>query len=293
MFNDLKQTISADSLFHFTNSFDKLISILKNEFAPRYSLEDFKHFTKFPNIVRVDKIEEKEYEKAVPMVCFCDIPLSQIKNHIYIYGGYGLGLKKEWGKSKGLNPVMYVEPDSLLTKLITHNLELTMWNQFNPEDVYSQFDEYYIDSSMEEASKAIVKLDENNTQVLCYSKQYEGVFWKAEQLDIKDKKYRYYDEREWRYVPLPAKLKELGLPSFLSYSDFFNEDVKDRYHNLLMEREKLSFEPNDIKYIFVKDDKEVLKMVESLKRIKGKFSPEEITLLTTRIITLEQIKKDF
>ncbi|PIU57160.1 MAG: hypothetical protein COS88_01980 [Chloroflexi bacterium CG07_land_8_20_14_0_80_51_10] len=58
-------TLSADTLFHFTKSQDDLISILTNEFEPRYCIENLGFQT------------ENQENLAIPMVCFCDLPLSQ------------------------------------------------------------------------------------------------------------------------------------------------------------------------------------------------------------------------
>eukprot|EP01034_Spumella_vulgaris_P011525 gene11525-14663_t len=68
-------------------------------FWPRYSLEDFRWQVSGPN--------SHEFA-AFPMVCFCDIPLSRIDEHVGFYGSYGLGLSREWGIRAGLNPVQYI-----------------------------------------------------------------------------------------------------------------------------------------------------------------------------------------
>ncbi len=57
-----------------------------------------------------------ELEKAIPMVCFCDLPLSQIRKHTKTYGEYALGLSKEWAIKKQINPVLYTYPNSDLSE---------------------------------------------------------------------------------------------------------------------------------------------------------------------------------
>ena len=48
------------------------------------------------------------------MICFCDIPLHLIADHINEYGQYGLGLSREWALKGKLNPVFYYQMNSLL-----------------------------------------------------------------------------------------------------------------------------------------------------------------------------------
>ena len=77
--------VSANTLFHFTDEKSKLMGILKNSFYPKYSLEDISNATPEVSIYRTAHI---------PMVCFCDIVFSQIKNHIDFYGDYGIAFTK-------------------------------------------------------------------------------------------------------------------------------------------------------------------------------------------------------
>ena len=83
---EIKATnLSSNVLFHFTNKMDNIISILEKGFVPHFCPE---HLS--PN-------EPKLFPEIVmPMVCFCDIPLALIREHLNHYGSFGIGLKKEW-----------------------------------------------------------------------------------------------------------------------------------------------------------------------------------------------------
>ena len=96
-------SLSSNSIIHFTNSKEALKGILTDNFKLAYCKEEI-------------LLDNKKLSFAVPMVSFCDIPLSQVKKHITKYGAYGLGLTKEWAQNKKLNPVLYVEKESTLSK---------------------------------------------------------------------------------------------------------------------------------------------------------------------------------
>ncbi len=73
--------LSSNSLIHLTQKKEALIGILENNFKIKYCYE-------------IINTSSGKINAAFPMVSFCDIPLSQIKEHINKYGSYGIGLKK-------------------------------------------------------------------------------------------------------------------------------------------------------------------------------------------------------
>ncbi|HUX61888.1 MAG TPA: abortive infection system antitoxin AbiGi family protein [Ignavibacteriaceae bacterium] len=245
-------TVSSDALFHFTSQPDFLIGILQNEFQPRYCLEsiDFK---------------TKNIKVAFPMVCFCDIPLSQIKNHLDTYGYYGIGMKKSWAEKKKLNPILYLRQKSRLTEKINMLFVNTQHNDFDN-------------------SALLKKSKEEIRDLLRYVKPYSGDFQRTEKI-IKD--VIFYNEREWRYIPqLPNDKRYLK-------EDEFNDNLTRANANSAIQSFQLSFEPDDIKYVFVKKESEIPVMVAALKRIKSKYLPNTVEILTSRIMTCEQIINDF
>ena len=253
-----KETLSSNSIFHFAQKREYLISILENDFAPRYYLENLK-------MLGFTKRDETRMEVAVPMVCFCNIPLSKIKYHLSCYGNYGIGMTKEWGIKNGVSPILYADPKS---ETITHLKEMLKTTRLKTN----------------QDTPAVVSLGINIVRLIRFIKPYEGDF------EHRDKKYpnkRFYDEREWRYVPMDA------VPAFLSKEEHGDKGRLLECNLKLKENHKIHFTPNDVEYIIVNTRAEVLPMINDLLRIKSKYTQDEMMLLISKIISRDKITNDF
>lgn len=260
------KVISANSLFHFTPKLDYLFSILDNGIHPRFCLEDVSPFT--PETMAIKEV-------AQPMACFCDIPLSSIHEHIGKYGQFGIGFTKEWGMKNGISPVMYVYPHAVssdLVRLIFFKAFLTQMK----DDIY------------DEVIGPIHALKN-------YFKVSKGKMFKEGKFTGQE--YNFYDEREWRFVPV-GQLTELGNREksarvFLTKEEFLNADMKE-YHNMLMaDNCTLKFSPDDIRYIFVETENDVIKIIDYLeKEYIKKYPKSDVRLLFNKIISLEKMLSD-
>ena len=101
---------------------------------------------------------------------------------------------------------------------------------------------------------------------------------------------RCYDEREWRYVP-----KKTGAVGDWSIGpDIYTNKKRLKEANAQNgEQYKLSFGPNDIKYVIVKKESERLSIIDAIEMIKRKYTPNVVRKLTSRILTSKQIEEDF
>lgn len=248
--------LSANTLIHFTTTKDNLRKILEENFRV-YNCRE----TVF--------LGGKCSEFYVPMVSFCDIPLSEVKDHIAKYGSYGIGMTKEWGTRRGLNPVLYVAKTSMLSESYRK-----AWRHFTKAD---QEDAGDIDDwSYEQRALA---------DVLRYIKNYESDLTRK---GTTTPNYRFSDEREWRYVPAFTEQCEM-----LMGTSYYEDPDNKRDADEKLEPFRLEFEPNDIKYIIISNDSEIGEFIEHLRRAKGKtYSLHDIERLTTRILTVEQIMSD-
>ena len=250
--------LSSNSIIHFTNTKDALRGILESNFNLKYCKESI-------------ETENSILDVLVPMVSFCDIPLSEVKDHITKYGSYGIGLTREWAEKNGLNPVLYLEKNSRLGTSLEKAYETFV---IAPE---GELDD------LSESNKAM-------NDVFRYIKNYQADLIRGGNA-IKD--YRFSDEREWRFVPCFNEDFPMALPAeLLNSAEKADKEYISSAKNKLEEL-SLNFQPNDIKYIIIENDSEISEFLDLLRRAKGnKYSYNDIERLMTRILTTEQIVTD-
>ena len=138
--------ISSTTLFNFTDKLNYLIDNLKQGFYCHNTYE---------------KLPLKNNGYRVPMTCFCDIPLSLIKEHFDWYGRYGIGIKRIYARAQGVEPVWYVTSESKLVRSLVKNGNL---------------------------------LEYEKKYILPYLKQFMGNQYF--QKENREKRKKYYDKRE-------------------------------------------------------------------------------------------------
>jgi hypothetical protein len=248
--------ISTNTVFHFTNSFENIVSILENNFRPHFCLEDL-------TVVMPDRIHEADLVFAIPMICFCDIPLSQATPHLKRYGQYGIGLSKRWAIQAGLCPVLYIIQNSpLASKLFSIISKLSTL----PRDKVGNSPEmdYFHDFSS-------------------YLKPYEGFSPKGDSKKI----WRFYDEREWRFVP---DLSGYPLRYGIAKDEYIDETKRETANRFLWNNFTLSFALNDIEYIIVSQKREIPDMNSIVAKIISKTEGQKSAPI---ILSSKQIRQDF
>lgn len=241
----------SNTLFHFTKKAETLKLILRGGFWPRYCLED------------VSWLGYKEFSYvAYPMVCFCDIPLSRISEHVTFYGDFGLGLTREWAEVHGLNPIFYVSGN---------NSVLQSFRSFN------SLADISVDKDLAGKLKDVLR------EILAFTKPAVGKM----SVDGVDKEKVFYQESEWRYV-----LKNSEVDSYMTSENF--HDSKYLLGKDLVARDKfmLKVTPADIRYIFVPRDSDISEMVDFIQQGFGGFTDVELNILVSRVVSLESIRAD-
>jgi len=88
----------TNSIFHYTDSLEKLSKILKDKaFKVSYCKEELIYSLGNPYNGGIC------YSYAIPMISFCDIP----PTYKTTYGDFGIGLKLSWAIENRMNPVLY------------------------------------------------------------------------------------------------------------------------------------------------------------------------------------------
>lgn len=240
----------SETLFHFTKSMDILEKVMLNGFWPRFCLEDV-HWLGY---------EEFDYI-SYPMVCFCDIPLSRISEHVGFYGNFGLGMTKSWAEKNGLNPVFYVSRTSQVAK---------SFNTLNHHANQIQ-DKVELDKS-----KITIRY------LYAFTKPTEGEMV----LDGTPVKKIFYQESEWRFVPQNAS------PSYLLRSTHDNSDKLNDANKFTQDNCLLKFTPQDIKYVFVNSDSDIPRIMNFIQDKMDNYPASDLKILMSRVVSLESLSLD-
>lgn len=240
---------SANTLFHFIKELDYLLQALeKISLVPRYCIEPVEYLEiGFNNI-------------AFPMICFCDINLHKIDDHMVRYGGYGIAFGKEWGIEKGIQPIQYLNEYS--------HLKNDFSKAFNA---------------------AINSEDSNEAQNFLLSQMY---YFKPiagdSKIDEITKQKNFTDECEWRFIPA---VEADRLPPILINPEILERETLNKAL-IYAPNSWLNFSVGDIKYLILQNRSDVDE-VTSLILEKNLFDTASMHILLSKIIIWNESKGDF
>ena len=235
--------ISSDLVFHFTDSIDTVMLILKNGFRPGVAVEDIAFMLPGHEGKGITKV-------GIPMVCFTDIPLELSSAHRKKYGKYGVGLRKDWAIRKGLNPVSYVVPNSNFMDAFNHlQFVITKDAREHLENSISDNRDYIlIDAVMNVAG---------------YMKVYGE----------EERRQTFYDEREWRYLPPFRDNPRSQYCNRLMYDEVDNEEKKRWLADKMAKLYMLKFSvDDDLEKIIVPTEADKSEIYHQLDSVESRDS---------------------
>lgn len=284
--------ISASSLLHFTKEKKALKGILGKGFRLSYCCEDI------PATINMNQIYPQgasffrpslngNTHFAIPMICFCDIPITRAKSHSNIYGKYILGIDKNMAQTvygNSLNPVLY---------RTSENIQLAL-NDLSVIKAGSDIDV----SGCHNHLRSI-------NHIIGSTKPYSGNF--------KNKSnHCFYDEREWRIL-IPSDYSDdtkwywnISQEEFQKKKNEINKTLwhsKYAYRALTVEDTKNIEDERVltqfITHIIVAKEKTIPEFVKFILNIKqplfgySNVSEQTRNLLVSKITSFERIEKDY
>jgi hypothetical protein len=243
----------SDSFYHFTPKKEYLYSIIQNGFYPRYCIENYDYLLKEYNMPTI----------AIPMVCFCDIPIVFIEDHTKNYGEFAIAMKKEWGEKK-LNPLLYLTDNSIPQK----KFELIQWDLMREAKKQRMYNA--------ELSNEAISMFYHFQDFIAYLKKYRGKSSKHN-----GKEVIFYREREWRWIPEP-KLEDIKDEIILRLDPSEYSNIKEK--NKLLEKEyKLDFSTDDVDYLIVNNKEAKNELAQLLYKINKNKLLDRIYILNELI----------
>jgi len=307
--------VNSSSLFHFTRKFAVFKQILAEGLRLNYCYEPFGEIVAKQGWDVVLKIRNKIAECkgiAIPMICFCDIPLLRTQKHREKYGDYMIGFNREAlikavsTTNYMMNPVQYrchpIFEEQLEELSIQKNKYIFQIESVEiPNDGLEirkgvkrdelQFSNLIMQTAIREKNKETIRRINAIDSIIGFSKPYKETCG-----------YEYMEEREWRIIisdcdrPSP----DFGWLKFASKEQVENFKLKlnDNFPRELY----LSFNNTEItslvNHIVVSKESERNAIIHFLLNKENKIlgcdlSDYQRTNLLSKITSFEQIEKDY
>lgn len=235
--------IYSNSFFHYTQKYDVLVDILKNGFIGSYANEQF------------PKSNGTIGHLYIPMISFCDIPLSQLQ--YIVYGNYAIGMSRVWGNDLPLCPVSYFPNNrrANLTRFIAHC-----------------FDDFHSGNSL-------------YAKILGYVKPIRK--YKENGYAIGRRKDNYI-EREWRKIYLKEWIE--GPEQYASFKKKHSNPLLNHFRaRFLPSQVDMIVVESEV------DRENLITIINSLQQIGGyaNIGTKDRLHLISKITTIDEIKKNY
>lgn len=226
-----------------------------------------------------------KYGIAIPMICFCDIPLMKTIKHRGLYGNYCIGIDKEKAKELlPLNPVFYVSSD-----WISHTIEDLVDCTPTEKTIKSQKIENQDVKLSDVLARASAMIKEQQAGNMSTS-NYKLIPAISTLLSVVKTDISCYDEREWRIFYSKNGQMEFGLTKnqFDENQQIYQDRLKTCY---------VTLDSDIIKQIIVPKEQmipRVINRIHKLKTILGKpVTEDDKLLLISKISSFERIDGDY
>lgn len=284
---------SSSSLFHYTKQASGLFGIIENGFRYSYCFEAFDEtIAQFINRHAFEMAKpigscKEKYGIAIPMICFCDIPLSRANSHRSNYGNFCIGLNKEKVKAQlpNINPVLYQS-----SNWISHALKTLVESLPQQEQIDDYFNQIKPITQGKNAVGGASEINKAHRSGSLPQLNLDAIPAVKLLLSLVKTDISKYDEREWRIFWDENINIEFGLTE-----ELFNQ--KRNEYNKKKINQYATFDCNIINHIIAPTECCVQCIIEKIKKsdtILGKMATDDDKeILITKIMTFERIENDF
>ena len=294
----------TSTLFHYTKSVNTLLTILREGLRFTYCLEEYP-------LVPDRKV-------GIPMISFCDIPISDSVEHAQKYGSYAIGLTKESlldnvNICNLISPVhYYISPNPI--KPAFQELD-------NIRRMQKELSENYTSAAIKEQIKAMdvgdyTRVDgipnevvmegfrckkhiQQNLEATCFAIGLLKPHTSYRKRKDEEERVRQinYNECEWRIIAPEIWDMDKGTEQSWLWSEEEYNAWRGVGPKPFMDDARVTFSVDCISCIVVETEKEIPAFIQELGELdticEEPLSQEQKSLLFSKVISFERIKKDF